>query len=312
MAHSEDTLNQQRSNLRTESIVAYYDQTWLDYRIFWLNGSNLSIHFGYTDATTRSHADALVNMNYVLAERVGIRPGERVLDAGCGVGGSSFWLVNHRGADVVGITPVRSQVVQAQRFATRSKLVSHAHFAQADYANTVFPDASFDVVWSLESLCHAPDKAAFYREAARLLRPGGRLVVAEYIRAARPLATAGERVLHSWLNGWAIPDLATREEHLSYMSAVGFSDIRFDDVTRHTRPSLRRLYQITRWSYPLAVLGRISGIRSAVQHGNVVGSLHQYLALEQGLWFYGLVSAVSNGAENLSEALERVVSETRP
>jgi len=291
MAHAEGTVERQRLRSMTESIVAYYDQTWLDYRIFWLNGSNLSIHFGYTDATTRSHADALVNMNCVLADRIGIRPGERVLDAGCGVGGSSLWLAQQRGADVVGITPVRSQVVQAQRFATRSKLASRTHFAQADYTNTSFPDASFDVVWSLESLCHAPDKAAFYCEAARLLRPGGRLVVAEYIRTARPLDAVGERVLHSWLNGWAIPDLATREEHLGYMSAAGFTGIWFDDVTTHTRPSLRRLYQITRWSYPLAVLGYISGIRSAVQHGNVVGSLQQYLALEQGLWFYGMVSA---------------------
>jgi SAM-dependent methyltransferase len=103
-------------------------------------------------------------------------------------------------------------------------------------------------------LCHAQDKAAFYREAARLLRPGGRLVVAEYMRTARPFGAPGERLLHKWLDGWAIPDLDTPDEHLSYLSASGFADIQIDDVTAHTCPSLQRLHQITLWSYPLAVL----------------------------------------------------------
>jgi hypothetical protein len=48
---------------------------------------------------------------------------------------------------------------------------------------------------------------------------------------------------------------------------------------------------MTCWSYPLARLGRALGIRSAIQHGNVFGSLRQYQALERGLWFYGIVSA---------------------
>jgi cyclopropane fatty-acyl-phospholipid synthase-like methyltransferase len=228
-----------------------------------------------------------------LADRAGIQPGERVLDAGCGVGGSSFWLAQQRGAEVVGITPVVHQVIHAQRFAVRRKLTRQVHFEQADYTNTAFPDASFDVVWSLESLCHAHDKAAFYREAARLLRPGGRLVVAEYMRTTRPYNTPGERLLHKWLDGWAIPDLDTLDEHLRSMSASGFADIQTDDVTAHTHSSLHRLHQITLWSYPLAVLGRALGLRSSVQHGNVLGSMYQYKALKRGLWFYGIISAVT-------------------
>jgi tocopherol O-methyltransferase len=276
-----------------DAVVAYYDQTWLDYRLLWLNRRTLSVHFGYSDATTRSHADALLNMNRVLADRAGIQPGTRVLDAGCGVGGSSIWLAQARGAIVTGITPVRSQVARACGFAAARRLGDQARFEQADYTNTPFPDASFDVVWALESLCHAPDKAAFYREAARLLRPGGRLVIAEYIRAARPLGSRGEQLLHQWLDGWAIPDLDTRAEHLAHAATAGLRDARIDDITAHTRPSLHRLYQMTRWSYLLAVTGRAVGIRSAVQHGNVIGSICQYQAIERGLWFYGMLSATN-------------------
>jgi SAM-dependent methyltransferase len=290
-----DTFDRQPASAISHAIVAYYDETWLDYRLLWLNGRNLSVHFGYADATTRGHADALLNMNRVLADRAAIRPGERVLDAGCGVGGSSLWLTQQRAAEVVGISPVASQVARARHFAAQRGLLAsqpgRVRFEQADYTAAPFPDASFDVVWSLESLCHAPRKDAFYREAARLLRPGGRLVVAEYVRAARPLGPHGERLLHAWLDGWAIPDLDTRDEHLAHLAAAGFAGIRFDDVTARTRPSLRRLYRLTFWTYPLAVMGRVVRIRSAIQHGNVIGSLRQYQALERELWFYGMISA---------------------
>lgn len=291
MSYPTNTLDQAPGRAVERDIVAYYDETWLDYRLLWLNRSNLSVHFGYADQTTRSHADALLNMNRVLADRAGIRPGQRVLDAGCGVGGSSLWLAEQRGATVVGITPVASQVARARRYAALRGLGERATFEQADYTGTPFPDASFDVVWALESLCHAAEKAAFYREAARLLRPGGRLVAAEYIRAERPLHAPGERLLHEWLDGWAIGDLDTRDEHERHAAAAGFAEIQLDDVTAHARPSLRRLYRMTCWSYPLAAIAHAAGLRSRVQHGNVIGALRQYQALERGLWFYGILSA---------------------
>src|SRR6266536_3557147 len=115
---------------QADAVVAYYDHTWLDYRLLWLNRRTLSVHFGYTDATTRGHADALLNMNRVLADRAGIRPGAHVLDAGCGVGGSSLWLAQSRGAIVVGITPVASQVARARGFAVVRKLRDQVTFEQ--------------------------------------------------------------------------------------------------------------------------------------------------------------------------------------
>ena len=286
-----EIMTQATGSKQRDAVVAYYDQTWLDYRLLWLNRRTLSVHFGYTDTTTRGHADALLQMNRVLADRAGIQPGTRVLDAGCGVGGSGIWLAQTRGAIVVGVTPVTSQVARARGFAAARKLGYRITFEQADYTNTPFPDASFDVVWALESVCHAPDKAAFYHEAARLLRPGGRLVIAEYMRAERPLSARGEQLLHQWLDGWAIPDIDTRAEHMAHAATACLADTRIDDITTHTRPSLRRLYRLTRWFYPLAVTGRAVGIRSAIQHGNVIGSLCQYQALERDLWFYGMLCA---------------------
>jgi cyclopropane fatty-acyl-phospholipid synthase-like methyltransferase len=275
----------------TETIVGYYDETWLDYRVLWLNPDNLAVHFGYTDESTRTHTDALKNMNRVLADRVQIQPGERVLDAGCGVGGSSLWLAKERGAEVVGITLAARQVMKARSYATRRGLADRVHFEVADFTATPFPGSSFDVVWAVESLCHASRKAAFYQEAARLLRPGGRVVVADFVRAGRPLDATGERLLREWLTGWAVPDIDTPGEHMENLAAAGFAETRLDDVTRHTRPSLRRLYRMAYWTYPLAVLGHRKGVRSAVQHGNVIASIRQYEALCHGAWFYSILSA---------------------
>ena len=193
-------------------IRAYYDETWLDYRFLWLSPRNLAVHFGYWDEYTRSHAESLVNMNRLLASRIGIHEEERVLDAGCGVGGSSLWLAKTFAVSVMGITPVASQIARARYFARREGLSNRVRFAQEDYTRTSFPDASFDVIWAVESVCHAPDKRLFLREARRLLRPGGRLGIVEYMRFDRPYAEADEALLASWLSGWAIPDIATRDE----------------------------------------------------------------------------------------------------
>jgi cyclopropane fatty-acyl-phospholipid synthase-like methyltransferase len=272
-------------------IVAYYDQTWIDFQMLWLNRNNLALHYGYHDTTTRGHAAALLRLNQVLADRVAIQPGERVLDAGCGVGGSSLWLAAQRGASTVGITLSARQVTRARRLAAARGLGQRARFEQADYTNTPFPDGSFDLIWAIESVCHAPDKPAFYREAARLLRPGGRLVTADFVRTRRPLDPTGERLLHEWLDGWAIADLDTRQEHLHAAAAAGLADAQLDDVTAHIRPSARRLYTMARWTYPGATALHRLGLRTAVQQGNVRAALRQYQALEHGGWWYGIFSA---------------------
>lgn len=275
-------------------IRAYYDETWLDYRLLWLNPENHAIHFGYWDETACTHAESLVNMNRALAARIGVQPGQRILDAGCGVGGSAIWLAKEYGVEVVGITPVASQVARARRHAREQDVAHRVSFDQQDYTCTSFPDASFDVVWAIESVCHAPAKRLFLAEARRILRPGGRLGIDEHMRTRRPYAEADEGLLHSWLSGWAIPDLATGPEFVGWTRQAGFADVRLVDITRNVRPSLRRLYWMARLSWPAALALHAIGLRSAVQHGNTRGARDQYRALQRGLWFEGILTATAS------------------
>lgn len=272
-------------------IRAYYDQTWPDYRLLWLNPENYAIHFGYWDGSTEDHADSLINMNRVLARHLGIPPAGRILDAGCGVGGSALWLARTYGAEVVGITPVASQVARARRYAAEQGLADRLTFEQQDYTRTTFPDASFDVVWAIESVCHAPDKRLFFQEARRLLRRGGRLGIVEYFRHRRPMAPQDEALLHSWLSGWAIPDLATSEELERWAEGAGFRDVRSDSIAEQVEPSLRRLYRMARAAWPLGLALRPLGLRTRTQHGNLRGAKDQYRAFRRGLWFEAILTA---------------------
>jgi tocopherol O-methyltransferase len=274
------------------TVSHYYDQTRFDYRAVWYNDDNFAFHFGYYDRSVVTHHQALNNTNRVLADIARIAPGDRVLDAGCGLGSSSFWLAMHRQAEVVGITPVAHQVNKAREIARIKGLHDRVEFHLADYTRTHFADESFDVVWALESLCHAPVKAAFYREAARLLRPGGRLIVAEYMRTSRELAPETKALMGHWLDGWSIPDLNTRDEHLTDAKGAGLFDLQLFDNTRHAYRSLRRLYKLAVLAWPINEIFHRLGMRSKTQYGNVVASLRQYQLLRQGAWFYGILTAV--------------------
>jgi cyclopropane fatty-acyl-phospholipid synthase-like methyltransferase len=292
-AHPAETTATQTALPDLPRIRAYYDETWLDYRFLWLSPENLAVHFGYWDERTRSHDESLVNMNRLLARHIGIQPGQRVLDAGCGVGGSSLWLARNYGVSVVGITPVASQIARARAFARREQLQGRVRFAQEDYTRTNFPDGSFDAIWAIESVCHAPDKRLFLREARRLLKPGGRLGIVEYMRFTRPYAAADEALLASWLSGWAIPDIATRDEWQRWTGEEGFADVAIEDIAAGVEPSLRRLYRVTLLCWWGASLLRRMGVRSETQHGNMRGARDIYRAVKRGLWFEAVLTATA-------------------
>ncbi len=273
----------------------YYTNTWLDYFLVWTNGDNLALHFGYQDGSPLSHSASLFNANKALADAIALIPGERVLDAGCGLGGSSFWLAERRGAVTTGIALGIDQVFSAKREAKRRGLSKLTSFAVADFQHLPFANAAFDVVWTQESLCHAPDKAAFFEEAYRVLRRGGRIVIADFFLRSRTMSSASHAVLQGWLEGWKIPHLWTPAEHSNAAKSSGFSNVLVRDVTRCTSRSHRRLQNLATLALPLAVLLERVGIRNGVQHGNVIASLQQYQALRSDTWFYAILSAQKLG-----------------
>jgi cyclopropane fatty-acyl-phospholipid synthase-like methyltransferase len=260
-------------------VAAYYDETILVYKYFWSDPKTLSAHAGFWEPGVQSHREAHQIGNRLLAERSAITADDHVLDAGCGMGGSAIWLAETYGAQVVGIALSRSQLREARRAAAQRHVDHLVSFSRQDYSATAFEDASFDVVWAFESICHALSKRDFLAEAFRVLRPGGRLVMADYFRSARPLSPADERCFQLAVSGSAVRDLDTPEEFCASMRDVGFGDISFDDYTDQIERSLRKLYYFARLTLPLASLANRLGMISDVL---AQGSISNYCQYEAG------------------------------
>jgi cyclopropane fatty-acyl-phospholipid synthase-like methyltransferase len=273
------------------AIVKYYDECEIDYRMVWRLRANLAMHYGHWDSTTRSLRAALVQQNRLLADTARVRASDRVLDAGCGVGGSAIYLAREAGCRVLGVTLSRRQAASARRNARARHVGDRTSFVVMDYTATGFADHSFDVVWALESVCYAEDKAAFVREAFRLLRPGGRLVLADGLATRERYEGRDQRVMEAWLKSWAVRALATPEAFDGYLRAAGFRSVNYRDVTRNVMPSSRLLYLHSLYALGIGKLAERLRLRNAVQTGNIVGCRWQYPAFKNGLACYGLFYA---------------------
>src|SRR5215210_5880099 len=281
-------------------LISYFEDTKTDYRLWWMTSAALAMHFGFYDERTRKHAEALINMNRELARRAGVQSGDRVLDAGCGVGGSAIWLARELGARVVGINVVPGDVDRGRRYAHRRGVAGRVTFELQDMTRTTFPTGSFDVVWAIESVCHVPDKREFLAEARRLLKPGGRLVVADAFRHRRPFGPEDERLVHDWLYPWAVQDLMTPDEFIVAAEETGFARVHFEDVSDHVRPSSLHMYRLMRVLYPLGVARRRIRLLTDVQLANRRSALEQYRVVRRGLIVYGLITATPHASNNPS------------
>lgn len=273
-------------------VAAYYDECEGDYRWFWHLDRCLAMHYGYWDRGVRTLRRALLRMNEVIAERAGIEGGERVLDAGCGVGGSAIYLAERHECSVTGLTLSAAQVQSCRRNAGLRGVESRTRFEQKNYAATGLADESFDCVWFVESLCQANRKDDALREACRLLRPGGRVVIADYFAASDAAISDADRTrLSLWARGWSLPDFIRDEDFVGQLEKSGFADIEIRDETKAIRPSARRLYRGFFPAWLVTTLGEYSGFRNQRQTNNVWTAYYQYRTLRAGLWKYKIAVA---------------------
>lgn len=287
------------SEIYHKEIKSYYDESLRDYEIVWQLKSSLALHYGFWDENVNSHRQALWNMNYQVVKNAQIKKSDHVLDAGCGVGGTSFFLANNVGCTVEGISLSNAHIERALEFKKDYDHKDLVKFTCQNFCSTSFPDKSFDVIIGIESVVHAENKHDFLKEAFRLLKPGGRLLISDYF--LRPPKDAKERaVLKKWANSWAIQDFIYEDIFLTEIKNIGFNAFFLKDISENVYPSIKLMH---RSYYPGILISRVSnffGKRTKKQLENSKSGKFQYQLYNNGVWKYKHFLAFKNGDENFS------------
>ena len=162
----------------------------------------------------------------------------KILDIGCGIGGSSRFLaklLQSKGYTVqtVGVTLSPKQVERATELTKQADLSNVCSFQVADALDLPFKKGTFDIVWSLESGEHMPDKKKFIAEAHRVLKPGGKIMVATWCtKEPEKLADYEKYSLDIIYKEWALPFFISLPEYKKIFTDVAFKEIQQDDWSK--------------------------------------------------------------------------------
>jgi tocopherol O-methyltransferase len=242
------------TTIQKDVIRRHYDISTFFYWLLW----GRHIHHGLWSGN-ESPQVAAQQLTERLVEEAGILRGSRVLDIGCGMGGSSIHLAKALECRVTGVTLSPFQRRWASMAAWLGGAGGRAEFLCADAEKVEFPAASADVVWSVECTEHLFDKPAFFRRAAEWLKPGGRMAICVWLAGDEPLTSAQEQLAFGVCEGFFCPSLGTEADYCGWMTAAGLEMTAVHDWTSRVsrtweicRDRVNRLgmRRIARWIDP--------------------------------------------------------------
>ncbi len=202
------------------------------------------IHLGYYSKASKriDFRQAKIDFVHNLVHWSGLDKlpkGSRIIDIGCGIGGSSRILARDYGFDVLGITISSEQVKRAKQLTSNNLC---CRFEVMDALDLQFSDGSFDGVWSVEAGAHILNKQRYADEMLRVLRPGGFLAVADWNRAnykQKSLGLIDSLIMKQLLDQWSHPEFSSIKSfsHNLLNSQYCGGKIESDDWSKFTKPS---------------------------------------------------------------------------
>ncbi|GAA2511887.1 class I SAM-dependent methyltransferase [Streptomyces gobitricini] len=206
----------ERRRLYTTLVREYYAFSTELYRAAWGQSHHFPPFMG-----GESRAEAMAAAERSIADRGGFGPGTAVLEVGSGVGGPAVTIAAHSGAHVTGLDLVEHRVEYAREHAAAQGMSHLTDFRTGDATHMPFPDGSFDAVYSIQAICHAPDKARVHAEAARVLKPGGVYLGSDWFQADGLTPEQQERHVEPVCQGLALPVLSSPAALGADLAAAG-------------------------------------------------------------------------------------------
>jgi microcystin synthetase protein McyJ len=197
----------------------------------------LWLNLGYwRDA--RTYPDACRALAELLGARAGLGPGDRVLDVGAGFAEQDFVFLDRFGVahiDAVDIT--QAHIEKGRERVARRGLEGRIDLRLGSATALGFPDACFERVLALECAFHFDTRDRFFREAYRVLRPGGTVALTDMLPVAArrygPLAWFGRRYGH-----WPEANRYGREEYARRLAAAGYIEVAVESIREHVYPGM--------------------------------------------------------------------------
>lgn len=201
------------------------------------------LHYGVFSSGGESLADATAALTRRMIDAAQLEPGLEVLDVGCGTGAPACLLAGEHDVRVTGITTSAVGVAAARQRAAAAGLGDRVTFEQRDGMDNGFGDASFDRTWVLESSHLMRDRDKVLSECARVLRPGGRLVLCDIV-LRRPMPFKEVRRLRVPLDllreVFGEARMEQLETYVQLARSNGLEVEVADDLTAATRPTFAR------------------------------------------------------------------------
>jgi tocopherol O-methyltransferase len=260
-------------------IVEHYDVVSPYYNSLW--GEH--IHHGYWIRGDESKETAQTQLIDHLAELADIKPGSRILDIGCGFGGTSLYLAKKYGASVTGITISPVQVRMAEEAAAKSNL--DASFLLMDAEEMQFAEP-FDLLWSVESISHYHDPRKFFVSAVKFLKPGGCFALTDWFQK-ESLSPADKKKFIAPIEKGMMVELRGMDDYRDFLVSSGLQIIHREDLTRNCAKS---------WDLALDIIKDKSFWSLAAKLGvEFVTNLKSFYAMRAGFasgnFVYGLFVA---------------------
>ncbi len=207
-------LKKSRKYTSLDSVASSYDSWTNDRLLENLWGEHIHLGFYEKPRFKKDFRKAKVDFVHELIHWSGLNElpkGSRVLDVGCGIGGSSRILSNDYGFDVVGISISQQQIKRANELNTNTEF---CRFEVMNALDLKFEKGSFDGVWSVEAGPHIVDKQKYADEMLRVLRPGGVLAIADWNKrdlTKNSLNLLEKFIMNQLLIQWTHPEFSSIE-----------------------------------------------------------------------------------------------------